>query len=109
MRDCSKNLYRLLGRAVLTGGDGTKTPCRGAVVRRKAQAGDYASGLPHETGELCRPLYVFTGGLDSAQPGDVLEQDGVEYTVLGAEPLALGPMRLGLRLVMERRPEHEGE
>ena len=51
---------------------------------------------------------MFTGGLEEASPGDRLEQGGAAYTVLNVEPLALGSLSLGLRLVMERRLDDAG-
>ncbi|MCI9256957.1 hypothetical protein [Acutalibacter sp.] len=106
MKKIAKELYRQLEQAVLTRADGTQIPCRGLVARQKAP--DHAGALPHEAGCLCQPLYVFTGGLEEASPGDRLEQGGAAYTVLNVEPLALGSLSLGLRLVMERRLDDAG-
>lgn len=109
MKDISKTVCRRMEPAVLTAADGLQTHCRGVVSRLKAQAGDYSAGLAHEAGELCRPLYVFTGDLASAAPGDRLEQNGAEYTVLKAEPLSIGSARLCLRVVMERGSVDESQ
>lgn len=108
MRDFSKTVCRRMGPAVLTSGDGSQTRCRGEVARLKGRSGDYGAGQEHQTGELCEPLYVFTGDLASASPGDTLEQNGVPYTVLKAEPLTIGGGRFFLRAVMERRLDDEG-
>lgn len=78
---------------------------RGLVVRLKAETGSHVRGESHQLGTLCQPLFVFTGALEGAEPGDVLEQDGQRYTVLKAERMEIAGTVLGVRLTMERRVE----
>ena len=72
-------------------------------MRLKAETGSHIDGLRHGTGALCAPLFVFTGALEGAAPGDVLEQDGLRYTVLKAEPMEIAGTGLGVRLMLERQ------
>lgn len=102
MRDISSVIFRRMPKAVLTRADGSTAECRGTVVRLRGESGGHLDAEGHEIGRLCKPLFVFTGWLDEVQPGDVLEQDEVRYTVLRAETMAVGSTRVGLRAVMER-------
>lgn len=101
MRDISKELYREWEPALLTGKNGSGRQVRGLLVR-KGGTGTQGPGERHESGVLEEPRYIFTGWVDQAEPGDVLEQDGQRYTVLEAEFLHLGNVRVAGRLVLER-------
>lgn len=78
---------------------------RGLVVRLKDETGSHVQGERHQLGTLCKPLFVFTGALEEAVPGDVLEQDGQRYTVLKTERMEIAGTVLGVRLTMERQVE----
>ena len=109
MKDISKRVSRKMGAAVLVKGDGSRKACRGELARLKDQAG-HTPGELHETGILCRPLYIFTGSAAGAEPGDQLEQEGLRYGVLKAEALAIGGTKVLDRLVLERLvDEDEGQ
>lgn len=102
VRDISKRIFRRMPQAELQKPQGEPVKGRGILVRLKAETGGHTAGERHVLGELCHPLFVFTGDL-GADPGDVLTQDGQLYTVLKAEPMALSGLRLGMRLTLERR------
>lgn len=108
MKDISSRIFRRMPGAVATRADGSTVEGRGTVVRLKDESGGHVDGEGHEMGKLCQPLFVFTGWLGEVSPGDVLEQDGVRYTVLKAGPMAVGGTRVGLRAVMERQVADDG-
>lgn len=101
MRDISKEIYREWEPASLIGKDGSARTVRGLVIP-KSGGGVDGPGERHESGVLEEPRFIFTGWVDQAEPGDILEQDGQRYTVLKAEFLRLGNVKVAGRLVLER-------
>lgn len=100
MKNWAQQVFRHMPPVALTRGDGTAIQGRGAVVSQKDSG--YAPQA-HQAGALPKPLFVFTGDLEAAAPGDVLTQGGRQYTVLGARRLVLGGQALCLRAVLEER------
>lgn len=109
MKDISRDVCRRMGTAVITGGDGEERETRGLVTRLKGQSGGPEGPLDHKLGELCRPLYVFTGDGEPPLPGDELVQGGVSYRVVSAEEMCIGGTKICVRAVLERSVEHDGE
>ncbi len=107
MGDSAERIYRNGPAATLRKPDGSVVTGRGLVARLKTQASDYAPGQRHETGWMDSPLWVFTGSLPGAEPGDQLEQGGGCYRVLKAEKLPLGGRVVCLRAVLERSGEED--
>lgn len=102
-RKMSREIFRHMPAVRLTRSDGSKGRGQGTVTRLKEKADRLAVGNRHETGELSLPLYVFTGWLDKAEPGDVLEQGEEAYTVLRAEDCGVCA-----RVFLERRVSADG-
>lgn len=105
--DISGKIFRRMPRAWAFRPGHDPVAGRGLVVRLKAEAGSHTDGLRHGTGALCAPLFVFTGALEGAAPGDILEQEGLRYTVLKAEPMEIAGTGLGIRLVLERQVDED--
>lgn len=105
MEDMSRGLFRHEPAAVLTGADGGKARARGRVAYRRGQGGLPCRGQRHEAGLLEDPLPVFTGWAEQAAAGDLLEQGGRAYTVLGVEELCVGGTKVCCRLLLERRAD----
>ena len=102
MRDIAGRVFRRTGLVRLLKPQGQERLGRGIITRQKGQAGNGAAGEGHWLGRLEKPLYAFTGELDGAQAGDILEQEGLRYRVLQAGSVALGRTRVCARLALER-------
>ena len=87
----------------VTGADGKAGEGRGIISRQRGQQGQVLRGLNHPLGELTKPLYVFTGSLPWAEPGDLLEQGGEQYRVLYGDRVTLGGAVVCTRAVLEKR------
>ena len=85
-----KRLFRYFDAVELERASGGTVGGRGLVARLKGDPEEVRGSLPHQLGELALPLYVFTGWLEEAAPGDVLCRGADRYRVLRAEPLAAG-------------------
>lgn len=103
MGDKAKIVFRNAPEASVAHPDGTVSKARGLVARMWGQGDRLSAGEPHESGGLESPLYLFTGWAEKAGPGDVLKQGGGSYTVLRAEDMAVGGMRIAARLLLERQ------
>lgn len=102
MKSIAGRAFAHIGSVRLLGPQGREQAGRGIIARRRGQPGGMA-GEGHQLGKLENPLYVFTGDLEEARPGDILEaRCGERYRVLQAETVALGDTAVCLRAVLER-------
>lgn len=102
-----KRLFRYFDAVELEQASGGTIAGRGLVARLKGDPEEARGSLPHQLGELTLPLYVFTGWLEEAAPGDVLCRGADRYRVLRAEPLAAGGQEVCLRALLERLETEE--
>lgn len=102
-----KRLFRYFDAVELEQASGGTVGGRGLVARLKGDPEEARGSLPHQLGELALPLYVFTGWLEQAAPGDVLCRGADRYRVLRAEPLAVGGQEVCLRALLERLETEE--
>lgn len=102
MENWMERLFRYFEPVELEGQSGEKSAGRGLVARLRGDQEDLRGSLAHQLGELCQPLYVFTGWLEEAAPGDVLRQGKSSYRVLQAGPLKIGGQALCMRVLLEK-------
>ena len=96
MEDLAGRVFRHMAGVRVTGTDGKAGEGRGIISRQRGQQGQ-------ALGELTKPLYVFTGSLPRAEPGDLLEQGGERYRVLYGDRVTLGGAAVCTRAVLEKR------
>lgn len=103
MEDLAGRVFRHMAGVRVTGADGKAGEGRGIISRQRGQQGQALGGLNHPLGELTKPLYVFTGSLPRAEPGDLLEQGVEQYRVLYGDRVTLGGAAVCTRAVLEKR------
>lgn len=102
-------IFRRTGKAAVETAEGESLAGRGIVSALRQNTGE-PGDRAHPLGPLKRPLYYFVGylpGLENAVGGVLIQEKG-RYRILDARQILLGAREVGVRALLEREEEENG-